>query len=135
MRNPAPAIASGTPPEAIAGWECRDLAARVLRRLVARYGRDILIIHGNEPGVDSSFAAAAKELGVTTESGVIDRKQTIFLTVGARNRELFLGRADMCIAVHNRISACPRTLNCVRQALQDGRLPTGLRMRTRYLDG
>ena len=28
----------------------------------------IVIIHGNEPGVDSSFAAAAKELGVTAEA-------------------------------------------------------------------
>ena len=45
-------------------WSCPDLAARILRRLVARYGRDIVIIHGNEPGVDASFAAAAKEMGI-----------------------------------------------------------------------
>jgi hypothetical protein len=40
--------------------ECRDLAPRVPRRLVARCGPDIVIIHGNEPGVESSFAAAAR---------------------------------------------------------------------------
>jgi hypothetical protein len=34
-----------------------------------------------------------------------------------------LGGADMCIAVQNRIAACPRTLDCVQQALQDG-IPT-----------
>ena len=105
------------------GWECRELASRVLRRLVARYGPDIVIIHGNEPGVDSSFAAAAKEMGLTAEARVIDRSQTCFPTVGARNRELLLGGADLCIAVHSRIAACPRTLDCVRQALQD-QIPT-----------
>ena len=106
-----------------AGWECRELATRVLRRLVARYGPDIVIIHGNEPGVDTSFAAAAKELGITAEARVIDRNQTGFPTVGQRNRELLLGCADLCIAVHDRIASCPRTLDCGHQALQDG-IPT-----------
>ena len=68
--------------------ECRELATRVLRRRVARYGPDIVIIHGNGPGVDSSFAAAAKELSVTAEVRVIDRKNTGFPTVGPGNREL-----------------------------------------------
>jgi hypothetical protein len=102
------------------GWECSELAARVLHRLVARYGPDIVIIHGNEPGADSSFAAAAQELGVSADMRVINRKNTGFLSVGQRTRELLLGGADMCIAVHNRIAACPRTLDFVRQALQDG---------------
>ena len=105
------------------GWECRELASRVLRRLVARYGRDIVIIHGNEPGVDSSFAAAAKEIGVAVEARLIDRRQTLHPTIGAKNRELLSGGADMVIAVHSRIAACPRTLDCVRQALQD-QIPT-----------
>jgi YspA, cpYpsA-related SLOG family len=46
-------------------WDCRELASRALRRIVARYGPDIVVVHGNELGVDSSFAAAASELGVT----------------------------------------------------------------------
>ena len=104
-------------------WSCPDLAARILRRLVARYGREIVIIHANEQGVDASFAAAAKELGVTTEARVIDRKNTGFPTVGQRNRELLLGGADLCLAVHDRVASCPRTLDCVRQALQEG-IPT-----------
>ena len=77
------------------GWECRELASRVLRRLVARYGPDIVIIHGNEPGVDSSFAAAAKEMGLTAEARVIDRRQTLHPTIGAKNRELLSGGADI----------------------------------------
>ena len=104
-------------------WVCDDLAMVVLNRLIARYGRDIVIIHGDEPGVDASFDAAAKELGITVEARVIDWKNTGFPTVGQRNRELLLGGADMCIAVHDRIAACPRTLDCVLQALQDG-IPT-----------
>jgi YspA, cpYpsA-related SLOG family len=44
-------------------WSCPDLAARILRRLVARYGCDIAIIHGNEPGIDASFAAAGDVRG------------------------------------------------------------------------
>jgi hypothetical protein len=51
---------------------------------------------------------------------VIDRNQTGFLTVGQRNRELLLGGADLCIAIHDRIASCPRTRDCVQQALQDG---------------
>jgi hypothetical protein len=104
-------------------WSCPDLATRILRRLVARYGRDIIIIHGNEPGVDASFDVAAKEMSLTVETRVIDRKNTGFPTVGQRNRELLLGGAEMCIAVHNRVASCPRTLDCVLQALQDG-IPT-----------
>jgi hypothetical protein len=60
---------------------------------------------------------------VTAEARVIDRHRTGHPTVGQRNRELLLGGVDMCIAVHNRIAACPRTLDCVQQALQDG-MPT-----------
>jgi hypothetical protein len=104
-------------------WCCPDLAARILRRLVARYGHDIVIIHGNEPGVDASFAASAKELGITAEARVIERKNTGFPMVGQRNRELLLGGADICLAVHNHVASCPRTLDCVLQALQDG-IPT-----------
>jgi hypothetical protein len=46
-------------------WDFYEMAARVVRRLVARYGPDIVIIHGNELGVDAAFAASAKGLGVT----------------------------------------------------------------------
>jgi hypothetical protein len=70
-----------------------------------------------------TWASVANKLGITAEARVMDRKNTGFPTVEQRNRELLLGGADMCIAVHNRIAACPRTLDCVQQALQDG-IPT-----------
>jgi YspA, cpYpsA-related SLOG family len=99
-------------------WSCPDLAARILRRLVARYGRDIVIIHGNEPGVDASFDAAAKEMALNVEARVINRKNTGFPTVGQRNRELLLGGADMCIAVHNRVADPGRQGDPGRQVAQ-----------------
>jgi energy-converting hydrogenase Eha subunit E len=86
-------------------------------------GRDIIIIHGNELGIDASFDAAAKEMGLNVEAPVVNRKNTGVPTVGQRNRELLLGGADMCLAVHIRVASCPRTLDCVLQALQDG-VPT-----------
>jgi YspA, cpYpsA-related SLOG family len=101
-------------------WECYEMATRVLRRIVARYGPDIVVIHGNEPGVDQAFAAAATELVVTAEVRVIDRYRTVHPTIGQRNRELLMGKADICIAVHNGIATCPRTLDFIHQALQRG---------------
>ena len=81
-------------------WQCDELAKVVVNRLIARYGPVVVIVHGNEPGVDNSIATAAKDLGATAEARVIDRKQTGHPTIGARNCELFLGGADMCLAIH-----------------------------------
>lgn len=40
----------------------------ILRRPVARYGSKIVIVHGDETGVEASFAIAAMGLRVKTES-------------------------------------------------------------------
>ena len=40
----------------------------VLQRLIARYGREIVIIHGGEAGVDESFSKACKGLEITVEA-------------------------------------------------------------------
>jgi len=37
-------------------WACHKFAAAILRRLVARYGPDIVIVHGDDTGVAESFA-------------------------------------------------------------------------------
>jgi hypothetical protein len=49
-------------------WACHQLAASILRRLVTRYGPDLVIVHGDSTGVDESFATAAKGLGLTVEA-------------------------------------------------------------------
>jgi acetylglutamate kinase len=41
-------------------WVCRQLAETVLRRLLARYGPDVVIVHGADPGVDRAFVRAQK---------------------------------------------------------------------------
>jgi hypothetical protein len=40
-------------------WPCDGLAAGILRRLLNRYGADIVIAHGGRPGVDEAFSQAA----------------------------------------------------------------------------
>jgi hypothetical protein len=44
-------------------WRCEALAARIVQRLIARYGRGITIVHGACSGVDSAFAGAAVMAG------------------------------------------------------------------------
>jgi hypothetical protein len=39
----------------------------VIRRLVKRYGEDIVIVHGGATGVDESFATTCKGLGIAGE--------------------------------------------------------------------
>ena len=84
------------------------------------YGPGIVIIHGNQPGVDTAFATAAKELGVTAEPRVIDRNQSGHPTIGARNRALLMGGADMCIAVHRNRSASVSTKDFAAHAIAAG---------------
>ena len=79
-------------------WNCPDLAAATLRRLVARYGPDIVIVHGGACGVDESFAAACRGLGVNTDVCLVD-----FSHVGDRgfkNREMLRRGAELCLVVH-----------------------------------
>jgi YspA, cpYpsA-related SLOG family len=45
-------------------WQCHVLASGVLRRLIDRYGIDLVIVHGDATGVDESFGTAAKGLGL-----------------------------------------------------------------------
>jgi hypothetical protein len=99
-------------------WSCDELALVLLQRLIARYGRNIVIIHGGSPGVDESFNKACKSLGIAVESRVANWPHTGHPTIGSKNRELIKGGADLCIAVHRRIAASQRTLDCVHQALQ-----------------
>ena len=104
---------------------CRELALKILRRLLARYGNEITIIHGGEPGVDQSFSAACQELGVTSEVRLANWHQTGLPTIGMKNRELIKAAPDLCIAVHYSIETSKRTRDCVNQAIQAG-IPTYL---------
>jgi hypothetical protein len=45
-------------------WKCDALAVRVVRRLVARYGRALVVVHDGAPGAATAFDAACLRLGV-----------------------------------------------------------------------
>ena len=105
-------------------WKCDDLAKAIVRRLITRYGEDIVIVHGDPTGVVQSFLAACAELKIRTETRVPDwRIGTPPLRL--RTDELFNGGADLCIAVHRYIGICQRTIDCVRRAVRSG-IPTFL---------
>jgi hypothetical protein len=53
-------------------WNCHKLAAAILRRLLARYGPESLIVHGDETGFEESFATAARGLRIKTEAHPAD---------------------------------------------------------------
>jgi hypothetical protein len=101
-------------------WACDKLALAVLKRLIARYGREIFIVHGGSPGVDESFNQACKHLGISVEARLPNWGQTGPPTVGSRNRELLKAGADLCIALHQSIESSDLTRDCVRQAMQAG---------------
>ena len=106
-------------------WACDELAMVILQRLIARYGRDIVVVHGGFPGVDQSFNKACKSLGVTVEVRLAEWPQTGTPTIGTRNRELIKPGADLCIALHRSVRTSQRTRDCVLQAIQAG-IPTFL---------
>jgi hypothetical protein len=106
-------------------WVCDELAMVVLERLIARYGREIVIIHGGAAGVDESFSKACKSLGIALDVRLASWPQTGNPTIGTRNRELIKDGADLCIALHRSIGTSQRTRDCARQAIQAG-IPTFL---------
>jgi hypothetical protein len=106
-------------------WACDDLAMVIVQRLIARYGRDIVVVHAGSVGVDESFNIACKKLGIAVEVRMANTGETGTPTIGTRNRELIKPGADLCIALHRSVGSSQRTKDCVRQALQAG-IPTFL---------
>jgi hypothetical protein len=48
-------------------WSAPELAEDIVNRLLARYGPELVVVHGGAPGIDQSFAVACHELGVMAE--------------------------------------------------------------------
>jgi hypothetical protein len=106
-------------------WDCPDLAIQIVSRLLARYGPELVVIHGGKPGVDRAVAEACETLNVPHESRMLSWHQTGLPTIGTKNRELIKAAPDICVAIHESIGSNKRTRDCVRQALQE-RIPTFL---------
>ena len=52
-------------------WRCSHLAERVVRRLIERYGTELVIVHGYNSGVDTAYDDAARAAGIITEPHAI----------------------------------------------------------------
>jgi hypothetical protein len=96
-------------------WACHKLAAAILRRLTARYGPDVLIVHGDETGVAESFATAAKGQRIKTEEHSADFDHIGDGAIRFRNRAMLRG-AGLCVILHRSILD-PGMKDLARQAL------------------
>jgi hypothetical protein len=79
-------------------WNCHELAKAAVQRLIARYGPEVVIVHGGACGVDQSFAEACGELSVMAEVCLAD-----FSHMGDyrfRNREMLRRGAGLCLIFH-----------------------------------
>jgi YspA, cpYpsA-related SLOG family len=83
-------------------WAALDLAEDILKRLLTKYGPNLVIIDGGACGVDKAFAIAFRKLGVLAEPHLADWKGLGNVAGPARNRAMVASGADMCIAVHAR---------------------------------
>jgi hypothetical protein len=117
-------------------WYCPDLAERIVNRLVARYGPDVVCVHGGATGVDRSFAEACETVGVQQEAhparweerdapGAViryDRRGRPYNANAGpqRNGEMVKAGARLCIAVHRDINASKGTKDCARQCIAAG---------------
>jgi hypothetical protein len=106
-------------------WSCHQLATAILRRLVARYGPDIVIVHGDATGVDESFATAAKGLGIAVEAHPADWDRLGKRAGPIRNQQMVDAGAGLCIALHRFLMNSKGTKDCARQAIEAG-IPTYL---------
>jgi len=106
-------------------WACYQLAVTILRRLVARYGPEIVIVHGGDPGVDESFAMACRGLGITVEACLSNWSRGGIPSGQERIQAMIARGADLCIALHRSITTSKRTKDCIRQAQAAG-IPTFL---------
>ena len=92
----------------------------IVKRLVARYGTDPVVVHGGAAGADTAFHLACQKLNVTLEPYRANWKGLGKLAGPERNREMVASGPDLCIALHQRIEASKGTKDCVPQALAAG---------------
>lgn len=105
-------------------WPCHKLIAEIVRRLLAKYGRDIVIAHGDDAGVDESVAIVCRSLKLRAivypcDWGRLGADAEIF-----RSREMVRVGADLCVIVCRTVLGNgPK--NLARQAIMAG-VPTYL---------
>lgn len=106
-------------------WNCPELAARYVGRLQRRYGNALTIIHGAAPGVDRSFADAARTVGVVVESHPAKWRDFGNRAGPIRNAEMVSRGACMVLACHRTIRSSQGTKDLCHKAILAG-VPTWL---------
>jgi hypothetical protein len=101
-------------------WICFDLATAIVRRMIKRYGPDIVIVHGDCRGVDNSFRSVCRWLRVKDEPHPPDWARFGDAAGPKRNAEIVASKPDMCVALHRSIETSRGTKDCVKQALAAG---------------
>jgi hypothetical protein len=122
-------------------WYAPELAAEVVRRLLIRYGPDLVIVHGGASGIDWSFTQPCGNLGLKVEvhparwdeldaRGAVIWENSYGVRYNAnagpiRNGEMVAAGAGMCVAFHRFLRQSRGTKDCVRRAIEAG-IPTYL---------
>jgi hypothetical protein len=103
-------------------WDCREFAEGVISGLIARHGKEnLLIIHGACPtGVDRAFDTAAWGAGVLVKRYPADWNRYGKSAGPKRNANMVHAGADLCLAFHPDLAASKGTADCVRKALRAG---------------
>src|SRR4051794_32502063 len=101
-------------------WHCADLAGQVIDRLQTRYGKSLVLIHGEARGVDLSFSLVAEFRGIEAEPYPADWKTHGKAAGPIRNQEMVNAGADFVLAVHRDLAGSKGTRDCVRRALTAG---------------
>ena len=105
-------------------WPCHKLIAGIVRRLLAKYGPDIVIAHGDDTGVDESVAVVCRGFRIRTVVYPCDWDRLGADAEIFRNREMVRAGAGLCVIVcRTLLGKGPKDL--ARQAIMAG-VPTYL---------
>ena len=98
-------------------WQALHVAETTCRRLQARYGSGLIIVHGACPtGVDAAFEDVCRRFGITQERFPADWSKG--KRAGPeRNRAMILAGADFAIAVHRNLGRSRGTRGTVELAM------------------
>lgn len=108
---------------------CTNLAERVIRRVIARYETQLVIVHGYSSGVDAAFEDAAQAARIATEPHPITGVERNYFKHRAgplRNARMVKPGADLCIVVHCNLGTSPEAKDLAAQSLA---LTLALRLR------
>lgn len=106
-------------------WRCHGQADQIVNRLIARYGPDLVIVHGAASGVDTAFAEACEDVGIDHEPHPAAWETYGKRAGPLRNTAMVAAGADLCLAVHRFIRNSKGTKGCARLAIEAG-IPTWL---------